>query len=320
MPKILTVGEILVELVATTRGDGFREPQPLVGPFPSGAPAIFVDQVGKLGYEAAIIGRVGDDDFGHLNIARLTRDGVDISGIDVAPDEVTGCAFVRYREDGSRAFLFTMAQSATTTLSLTPAATALMASCDHLHIMGTALSTPGMANVALEALRRIKARGGTLSFDPNIRPEILGAPGLRAHLLQVLDQTDIFMPSGDELFLFSERADEAGAIDDLLARGIREIVLKRGAQGASHFSVEGRHDMAAFPVREVDPTGAGDSFGGTFVALRLAGVPPVAALRQANAAGALAVTRQGPMEGTSTQAALNAFLKDTFPEDAEIST
>ena len=69
--KVLTVGEILVEIVATTKGDGFLEPQPLVGPFPSGAPAIFIDQIGRLGTPAAIISRVGDDDFGRLNVDRL---------------------------------------------------------------------------------------------------------------------------------------------------------------------------------------------------------------------------------------------------------
>ena len=77
MAKVLTVGEILVEIVATTKGDGFREAQPLIGPFPSGAPAIFIDQVGKLGTPCAILGRVGDDDFGQLNLDRLRRDGVD---------------------------------------------------------------------------------------------------------------------------------------------------------------------------------------------------------------------------------------------------
>jgi len=310
MPKILTVGEILVELVATTKGEGFRFAQPLIGPFPSGAPAIFVDQAGKLGHAAAIIGRVGDDDFGHLNIARLDHDGVDVSGIEVAPGEVTACAFVRYREDGTRAFLFTMAQSATATLSITPRGAALMESCDHLHIMGTALSTPGMADVALEALSRIKERGGTLSFDPNIRDEILNTAGMRDRLQWVLTQTDIFLPSGDELYLFSEGKNEADTIDNLLSRGIREIALKRGVQGASHFSANGRHDVGTIPVTEIDPTGAGDCFGGAFVALRLAGLPPAEALRMANAAGAFAVTRQGPMEGTSTRTDLDAFLKD----------
>ena len=42
------VGEILVEIVATTIGDGFREAQSLVGPYPSGAPAIFIDQCGRI--------------------------------------------------------------------------------------------------------------------------------------------------------------------------------------------------------------------------------------------------------------------------------
>ena len=46
-------GEILVEIVATTIGDGFREAQSLVGPYPSGAPAIFIDQCGRIGGSAA---------------------------------------------------------------------------------------------------------------------------------------------------------------------------------------------------------------------------------------------------------------------------
>ena len=77
MARIMTIGEILVEIMATERGQSFRAPGPLVGPFPSGAPAIFIDQVARLGFPAGIIGCVGDDDFGWLNIERLKRDGVD---------------------------------------------------------------------------------------------------------------------------------------------------------------------------------------------------------------------------------------------------
>ena len=82
----ITIGEILVEIMATTVGNGFREAQPLIGPFPSGAPAIFIDQVAKLGGACGIVSAVGDDDFGHLNIDRLARDGVDVSAIAVLPD------------------------------------------------------------------------------------------------------------------------------------------------------------------------------------------------------------------------------------------
>ena len=76
MARIMTIGEILVEIMATERGQSFRAPGALVGPFPSGAPAIFIDQVARLGRSAGIIGCVGDDDFGWLNIDRLRRDGV----------------------------------------------------------------------------------------------------------------------------------------------------------------------------------------------------------------------------------------------------
>ena len=61
-------------------------------------------------------------------------------------------------------------------------------------------------------------------------------------------------------------------------------------------------------MHEDDPTGAGDSFGGAYIALRLNGHDAASALRYANAAGARAVTRIGPMEGTSTLAELDALL------------
>ncbi|WP_311336747.1 PfkB family carbohydrate kinase, partial [Cardiobacterium hominis] len=51
-----------------------------------------------------------------------------------------------------------------------------------------------------------------------------------------------------------------------LPRGIKEILLKRGKQGASHYSADGRLDAAPIAAREDDPTGAGDSFGGAYIA------------------------------------------------------
>jgi sugar/nucleoside kinase (ribokinase family) len=67
-------------------------------------------------------------------------------------------------------------------------------------------------------------------------------------------------------------------------------------------------DVAGFAVEEIDPTGAGDCFGAAFVSTWLSGARPVEALRIANAAGALAVTRRGPMEGAATLAEIKSFL------------
>jgi sugar/nucleoside kinase (ribokinase family) len=167
--KVVTIGEIVVEIMAVTEGDGFREPIQLVGPFPSGAPAIFVDQLAKQGNACAMVSCVGNDDFGWLNIERLRRDGVDVSAIRVHEDAVTGSAFVRYRTDGQRDFVFNIKHSANGAIDLTPAAEAVIASAGHLHVMGSSLVTPGIIGAVLHALAAIKAKGGTVSFDPNIR-------------------------------------------------------------------------------------------------------------------------------------------------------
>ncbi len=308
MKKVVTVGEIVVEVMATEPGRGFLAPLSLVGPFPSGAPAIFIDQVGRLGQPCGMVGRVGDDDFGRLNLQRLAADGVDVSAIGVDPAAATGSAFVRYRPDGNRDFVFNIRQSANAGVELDAAARALLAGADHLHVMGSSLFSPALVAATEEAVAAVKARGGTVSFDPNIRRELLDAPGMRGALAGLLDRCDLFLPSGPELRLFAEAGDDEGAVAEILARGVRAVVVKRGAAGADHHDASGRIRQPAFSVEEVDPTGAGDCFGGAFVTFWLRGLPATDALRYAAAAGARAVTRRGPMEGASTLVELDDFI------------
>jgi tagatose kinase len=308
MKSILTIGEILVEIMATEKGDGFLEPISLIGPFPSGAPAIFIDQAAKFGQAAAIIGCVGNDDFGRVNLERLRRDGVDVEGVRIDPEMATGSAFVRYRPDGSRAFVYNIKHSAAGAISLDAAAKAVLNRSDHLHVMGTALSSPNIVEVVLAATAAIKARGGTISFDPNLRPEILNLPGLREACETLFQRCDLFLPSGVELYLFIEAKEEKLAVAEILGQGIRAIVHKRGADGASYFDSATRLTQAGFEVEEVDPTGAGDCFGATFVSCWLRDMSPAQCLAYAAASGAVAVTRQGPMEGAASQAELDAFL------------
>ena len=309
MKKIITIGEILVEIMATEPGLGFLTPIPLVGPFPSGAPAIFIDQVAKLGQPCGMIGCVGDDDFGRLNLERLARDGADVSAIAVHPELPTGSAFVRYRPDGSRDFIHNIRHSASGATEPSPSAGALIAGAQHLHVMGSSLSTPAIVELALDAADRIRRAGGTVSFDPNLRASVLAAPGTRATMERVLALTDLFLPSGPELYLFTRSSEELPAARELIDRGLRTVVVKSGASGANYYAPEVSFTAPAFAVEEVDPTGAGDTFTATFVTHWLRQTSIAEALRQANAAGALAVGQRGPMEGTSTQAEIDAFLR-----------
>ena len=317
MGKVIAIGEILVEIMATRRGQTFREPGVLKGPYASGAPAIFVDQIAKLGLPVGIIGCVGDDDFGLMNIERLRRDGVDTTAIHVIKQATTGSAFVTYREDGERDFVFNIVNSAASHLSAAHVDTHVLGECRHLHVMGSSLFSFRIIDATKKAIEIVKAQGGTISFDPNIRKEMLRIAEMRDALRYVLEFTDVFLPSGHEVTLLAEASDEAGAIKELNALGVKEIVIKRGAQGASYFADGERIDVDALSVEEVDPTGAGDCFGATFIACRLLGQPPGRALLHANAAGALAVSQIGPMEGTTDFATLAATLARHTSEQAE---
>jgi sugar/nucleoside kinase (ribokinase family) len=308
----ITVGEILVEIMATTVGSGFRETQPLIGPFPSGAPAIFIDQVAKLGASAGIIASVGDDDFGQLNIERLRSDGVDVSAIAISPDTPTGSAFVRYAAAGGRDFVYNIARSAAGQLQLNEAAKALIARAGHLHVMGSALSIPAAWPIIEHALKDIKARGGTLSLDPNIRKELAAGEAMLQQFSTLLAAADLLLPSGDELFIACPAKSEAKAIEELLRSGISEIVLKRGREGSTLYTASGSLHRPAFIVEEVDPTGAGDCFGASYLTCRRLGLPEEKSLDYANAAGARNVTRRGPMEGTSTFDELDQFIAATL--------
>ena len=306
------IGEILVEIVATTRGEGFVDAQPLYGPYPSGAPAIFIDQCGRTGGSAAMIGAVGDDDFGRVNVDRLKRDGVDVSAISVDPDFPTGSAFVRYRRDGSRDFVFNIAKSAAARFGWTEAVEALVERAGHVHVMGSALSMASATDVIDRAVDTVKRRGGTLSLDPNLRKELRLDPAVRQRFARLVASSDVLLPSGEELERAAGVEGQGNAIERLFEIGVKEIVLKRGANGASLLVPDGhRLDAPTFVVEEVDPTGAGDCFGGAYVACRRLGMPPDKALTYACAAGARNVTLRGPMEGAGTLADLDEFIART---------
>ncbi|EAN2905590.1 hypothetical protein O6M83_003355 [Salmonella enterica] len=114
---IATLGELLVEFLAKKENQGFSSPGEFWGPYPSGAPAIFADQVAKLGFRSLLFSCVGNDAFGVMNITRLSRDGVNVQGISVLPNATTGSAFVSYRSQAQRDFIFNMPDSACGLLS-----------------------------------------------------------------------------------------------------------------------------------------------------------------------------------------------------------
>jgi fructokinase len=313
MAAIVTMGEILVEVMATRIGQTFREPGLFAGPYPSGAPAIFADQAARVGAATAMIGCVGDDDFGALNVERLRASGADVAAIRRVPGSTTGIAFVTYREDGGRDFVFTVAESAAAALRAGQLDPATFAGCRYFHVMGSSLFSPEIAAAVRRGVELAKEAGAKISFDPNVRKELLALPEVEATIDAIVGVSDLLLPSEVDLAQLRPGMAEDDAAGSLLADGREMVVVKRGARGSVYFDAGRRIETPAFAAEEVDPTGAGDCFGGTFVACLALGVPLERALLLANAAGALAVGRKGPMEGNSTMAELDRFLTARAP-------
>jgi sugar/nucleoside kinase (ribokinase family) len=106
MTQIITLGEILVEIMRPEAGQLLDQPGEFSGPFASGAPAIFVVSAARLGFDSAFIGTVGQAAFGRLLRRRLEIEKVDTTGLRALPGYATGTAFVAYDMDGEREFVF----------------------------------------------------------------------------------------------------------------------------------------------------------------------------------------------------------------------
>lgn len=312
-PTIATVGELLVEFVSHQQNCGLRQISEYSGPYPSGAPAIFLDQAARMGAPTEMIGGVGNDGFGQSVLSRLKSDGVGTRGVTVNDDHTTGVAFVSYYDDGSRDFIFHMEGTASDHFAVPE--TLLDPANTILHVSAASLGNPAMREMILATLRRVDAAGGQISCDPNARPELMRDDTVRGALAETMERSTYLMPSTSDLsFLFPDLPEEA-AVERLLNSKAEVIVIKRGSAGATVVSGDARHDFAGHAVEEIDPTGAGDCFGGTLISLLAQGATLFDAGTQANAAGALAVTRRGPMEGNSSPSELTAFLNRNKSEN-----
>jgi sugar/nucleoside kinase (ribokinase family) len=307
-PLIASLGELLVEFVCTTQDTHHLTPATYAGPFPSGAPGIFIDQAARLTGRALFAGAVGDDAFGRVILTRLRQSGVEDGLIRVIPGLPTGTAHVAYNSDGTRDFVFNIAQSAARHFPHGDAAeTALReAGASALHISGSTLGDPQMAAHALDLCQRLARHGILISIDPNIRPELMVDPTYLDTLRTLIAMADYVLPSdADAALLWPDTpfADWSAT----LARA-RAVVLKQGEHGATARMGAKILSLPALPTKVIDPTGAGDCFCATFLALTLMHHPLPETLALANAAGALATAALGPMEGNAPLPALRARL------------
>ncbi len=296
MPEVLCLGEILIDFVSLKSGvrladaPGFRRAA-------GGAPANVAVGLARLGVSAAFVSKVGQDEFGRFLRKTLEREGVDTRGLLATRRAPTGLAFVSLARGGERSFAFYRNPCADALLEPRDLRAAPWAGARIFHFGSISLIAEPSRSATLAAIEQARRRGMLISCDPNLRlPLWPSAARARAGMREALRHADVVKISEEEL--------------EFLGRAPRAplVLVTRGPRGGSVLHPGGSFDYAAFAVRSVDTTGAGDAFVAGLLCGLLRNWPLEETARFASACGALATLKRGAIPALPTYAAVREFL------------
>jgi len=279
-PDILALGEAMVEFNQSSKDEanylqGF-----------GGDTSNFCIAASRQGARTGFVSAVGSDHFGRLLIDLWERENVDMSMVRVDAQAPTGVYFV-YLRAGSAASRYTPRD-----LPLEAIAAARV-----IHLSGISLAiSVNACDAALAAIEHARANGVRVSFDTNLRLKLWPLARARAVMLEAIRQTDICLPSWDDVTELTGLTGRDEIVDFLLSHGPRVVALKLGKEGAYVATPDERRVVPGRTVNAVDATGAGDCFGGAFIARIVAGDDPFEAARYANVAAALSTQGFGAVE------------------------
>lgn len=306
-PEVVTFGETMAAL----RAGGALRLGGRLGLSIAGAESNVAVGLARLGHRVCWAGRVGADELGALVLRTLRAENIDIfhavtddtgrpTGLLLTEPRIGTLTRVSYYRAGSAGSAISPADVLPT---LTPGTRAL-----HLTGITPALS-PSAAEAALAAATAAHEAGITVCLDVNYRSRLWTADRARTTLRPLLAHTDLLIASEEELPLVLERpaADESAGVRSLLAAGVTEVIIKRGARGASAFTAHETADCAARQVNAVDLVGAGDAFVAGYLSGYLKGAAIPARLHRAVTTAAFAVVARGDWEGLPTDDELCLF-------------
>jgi fructokinase len=259
---IVIAGDALVDLIV--RADGSITAVPGGGPYNSAR------AVGRLGMPVSWIGGLSSDRFGRDLEAGLSGAGVDLS-MAQRTDLPTTLALAEIGADRAASYRFYTDATSAPAVMPGPLAAGLPADTDAV-LTGTLGFVLEPMGTTLEALVAALPPDLLLMIDPNCRPSITRDPdGFRARIARVLARADIVTVSTEDLEFLQPGEPLVAAIGWVLALGPRVVLVTDGAANIRVLIDGVEHQVIAPTVDVVDTIGAGDTFGGAFLACLVQG-------------------------------------------------
>jgi ribokinase len=295
--KVLVVGSLNMDLVVnaprlpqvgeTILGGAFAT-------FPGGKGANQAVAAARMGVSVAMIGCVGRDGFGDELRQVLTQDGIDVTHISILDGQATGIALITVDVEGRNTIVVASGANA----HLTPR---------HLLAVPEAFSSSDALVLQLESPLETVREAVRMAKRYNKRVVLNPAPA-QALDVEILSQVDYFIPNEREAMQVVAAASLDEAIEKLLALGVRNLLVTLGEDGVMVVTANERRNIPALKVKAIDTVAAGDAFVGAFSAGLASGMDTDEAVRLANAAAAISVTRHGAQPSLPTGQEVREFM------------
>jgi ribokinase len=295
---IVVVGSINMDLVARVRsiprpgetvtGSGFETT-------PGGKGANQAVAASRLGFPVKMVGKVGEDVFGQALLDGLSGTGVDVWAVERVSGP-SGVAQIQVADSGENSIVVVAGANG---------------KVDSAYVDKNAELIRGAGIVLLQLEIPMETIGHVLEICAGAGVQVMLDPAPAAGLpAGAFGNVSWLTPNETEAaFYLGGAMEPAVAARELLAKGLRGVVLKRGAEGAYvAVSAGDARWVPPFKVEAVDTVGAGDCFNGAFAVALMEGDDPWKAARFASAAAAISVTRRGAQASMPARAEVEKFL------------
>lgn len=242
-PRVRVIGEALIDIIVTADGS--------VAEHVGGSPANVAIGLSRLGHSTELTTWIGPDPRGR-RIAALMR----AEGVRLAPESTNAAqtSTARANLDATGAAHYTFE------LSWAPPVLVGKAPLGHVHTGSIAATiTPGADHV-LDAVRAVRPTA-TVSYDPNVRPSLMGSPdAVRQRVETLVGLADVVKASDEDLAWLYPGVPVAEVLSNWASLGPAICAATQGADAVLVEVAREQRSCPTCPTTVADTVGAGDSF------------------------------------------------------------
>jgi sugar/nucleoside kinase (ribokinase family) len=260
--------------------------------------------LGKLGVQAAVVGRVGGDVFGRVVSDMLREQRIDVSLMQVTPQMDTSQTMIVNVAGQDRRFIHTFGANAAFRAADIPLDR--VAKCRILYLGGYLLMEAMLQDELVPVFAAARRSGAKTVLDV-VTP---GAADYMSRLEKLFPHVEVFLPNNHEAQLITGETDPLKQAELFHRLGAATVIVTLGDGGAVLMSKGVRLRSGTYKVPFVDGTGGGDAFAAGYIYGLLEGLDAEGCLRTGSAVGASCVRAIGTTKGVFTRAECEAFMRD----------